>query len=117
MSIVWKKNCPNFLYALGEVRLTILPFIPDCFSFIINAINFFIYSLNGFVLKKKKKKAYALLVFFNQVPYMQLSHMIPRVNILSRKVILASINRVGGSGGVLRPQQGRRKTPKKIFSL
>ena len=66
MSIVWKKNCPNFLYALDEVRLTILPFIRDCFSFIINAINFFIYSLNGFVLKKKKKKKSLCIAGFLQ---------------------------------------------------
>ena len=34
--------------------------------------------------------------------------MIPRVNIISGKVSVASINRAGGSGGVLRPQQGVR---------
>ena len=33
-----------------------------------------------------------LLVFFNQVPYMQLSHMIPGVNIIDRKVSVASVN-------------------------
>ena len=41
------------------------------FSFVNNATNFFIHSLNRFVLKKKKKKklAYALLLFFNWMPF------------------------------------------------
>ena len=56
-----------------------------------------------------KKNAYGLLVFFNQIRYMQLSHMIPGVNIISRKVSVASFNGGGGSEGVLRPQG----TPKK----
>ena len=74
------------------------------FSLISNATNFFIHPLNRFVLKKKN--AYALLVFLNWVPYMQLSHMIPGVNIIGRKVSVASVNGAGGSGGVLRPQKG-----------
>ena len=37
---------------------------------------------------------------------LQLSHMIPGVNIIRRKVSIASINRAGGSGGSLRPQRG-----------
>ena len=49
------------------------------------------------------KNAYELLVFFNWVPYMQPSHMIPGVNIISRKVSVSSVNGTGGSGGVLRP--------------
>ena len=59
--------------------------------------------LNRFALKKN---AYGSLVFFNQVPYMQLSHMIPGVNIISRKVSVASVNGVWGSGGVLRTPVG-----------
>ena len=59
--------------------------------------------LNRFVLKKN---AYGLLVSFNRVPYMQLSHMIPGVNIISRKVIVASVNGAGESGGALRPPRG-----------
>ena len=47
---------------------------------------------------------YGLLVFFNWVPHMQLSHMIPGVNIIGRKVSVVIINGAGGSGGVLRPQ-------------
>ena len=47
-----------------------------------------------------------LLVFFNQVPYMQISDMIPEVNIIGRKVSVASVNGAVGSGGVLRSQQG-----------
>ena len=53
-------------------------------------MDFFIHSLNGFVLKKKN--AYALLVFINLVPYLQLSHIIPGVNIMGRKVSVASVN-------------------------
>ena len=44
---------------------------------------------------------------------MQLSHMIPGVNIIGRKVSVANINGAGGRGGevsrkpgVLKPQQG-----------
>ena len=39
---------------------------------------------------------------------MQISDMIPGVNIIGGKVIVASINGAGGSGegGVLRPQRG-----------
>ena len=37
---------------------------------------------------------------------MQPSHMIEGVNVIRRKVNLASINGAGGSGGVLRPQWG-----------
>ena len=43
---------------------------------------------------------------------MQLPHMIPGVNIIDRKVSIATINEACGSGGVLRPQQGfRRQSP------
>ena len=84
------------------------------FFFISNATNFFIHSLNRFVLKKN---AYGLLVFFNWVPYMQLSHMISGVNITDKKVIVASVNRPGRPGGVLRPKQGTSRAPKKIFRL
>ena len=78
------------------------------FSLISNATSFFIHPLNRFVLKKN---VYALLVFLNRVPCIQLSRMIPGVNIVGRKVSVASINRVGeerggGSGGSLRPQWG-----------
>ena len=40
-----------------------------------------------------------MLVFFNWVPYIQLSHMNPGVNIINKKVSLASFNGAGGSGG------------------
>ena len=43
------------------------------------------------------------MVFFNQVPYMQISDMILGVNIISGKVNIASVNGAGGSGGILRP--------------
>ena len=72
-----------------------MPFIPGRFSFISNATNFFIHSLNGFVLKKKKN-AYALLVFINLAPYMQLSHMIPGVNIIGRKSACSERQRCWG---------------------
>ena len=55
-SKVWKKNCPNFLYTLykaGRKTVIIFLFILGCFfSFVSNTTNFFIYSLNRFVLKK-----------------------------------------------------------------
>ena len=43
-----------------------------------------------------------MLVFFNRVPYMQLSHIIPGVNINGEKVSIANVNGAGRSGGVLR---------------
>ena len=79
------------------------PFIPGRLSFLSNATNFFIHSLNRFVLKQN---AYGLLVVFNWVCYMPLSLIIPGVNIISKKVSVASINGAGGSEGVLRSQQG-----------
>ena len=80
---------------MKKIGVNIYPFILGHFSFISNAANFFNHSLNRFV---SKKNAYELLVFFNQVPYMQLSHMITGVNIIGRKVSVASINGVGGGG-------------------
>ena len=81
-----KKNCSNFFYIhyikLRESRSHHFSIRSWPFPFISNATNFFIYSLNRFVLKKN---AYALLVFFNQVSYMQLSHMIRGVNISAEK--------------------------------
>ena len=49
----------------------------------------------GFFLKKD---AYAFVVFFNQVPYRQISDMIYGVNMTSRKVSVVSVNRAGGGG-------------------
>ena len=47
-----------------------------------------------------KKNGFALLGFFSWVPYMQILDM----NIISSgKVSIVSVNRAGGSGGVLRP--------------
>ena len=103
-----EEKCPNFfmytIKSLKKVRVIIFSFIPGYFSFISNAMKFFIHSLNRFVLKKKK--AYGLLVFFNWVPYMSLSHMILGVNIIGRKMSVVSINGAGGYGGVLRTQRG-----------
>ena len=47
-----------------------------------------------------------MLVFFNPVPYMQLSDMIPEVNIIGRKLNIVIVNEAGRSGEVLRPQWG-----------
>ena len=58
-------------------------------------------SLNRFVFVVfffKKKDAYALVVFFNQVPYRQISGMIYGVNMTSRKVSVVSVNRGRGGG-------------------
>ena len=60
-------------------------------------------SLNRFVFVVVfflKKDAYALVVFFNQVPYRQISDMIYGVNMTSRKVSVVSVNRAGGGGGL-----------------
>ena len=53
---------------LEEVRVIIFSLFLSRFCSVSNAINFFIHSLNRFVLKKT---TYALLLFFNWVPYMQ----------------------------------------------
>ena len=56
--------------------------------------------------KYSLKDLYMLLIFFNRVPYMPISDMISEVNIISRKVSIASTNGASESGGVLRRQQG-----------
>ena len=91
------------IFKKPKTNVFILHLLTFYFSLISNATNFFIHSLNRFILKKN---TYALLVFFDWVPYMQLSQMIPGVNIIDRKVSVASVNRAGGSGGVLRPHSG-----------
>ena len=53
---------------LEKVRVIIFPFIISHFSFVSNAKNFFIHSLNRFAFNKT---AYTFLAFFNKVPYMQ----------------------------------------------
>ena len=58
------------------------------FSFFSKAMNFFILSTGLFF----KKSAYALLVFLSWLPFMQISDIILGVNIISRKVSLASAN-------------------------
>ena len=84
VSKIWKKNCPNwFIYKVQSSKkagVNIFPFILGHFSFANNATNFFIHSLNKFILKKN---SYRLLVFFSQVPYIILSHIIPVMNIIS----------------------------------
>ena len=47
---------------------------------------------NFSVKNDQKKMLTSCCFFFNRVPYMQLSHMIPEVNIISRKVRIAGIN-------------------------
>ena len=39
------------------------------------------------------------------MPFMELSHMIPGVNIISGKLSISSVNGAGTSGGVLSPQR------------
>ena len=48
------------------------------------------------------------------MPYMQLSHMIPGMNIIGRKESVASVNRAGGGLGVVWDPSG---APKKTFRL
>ena len=72
------------------------------FSFFSKAMNFFILSTGLFF----KKSAYALLVFLSWLPFMQISGIILGVNIISRKVSLASANGAWWFKGVLRLQPG-----------
>ena len=105
-SRVGKKNCPNFLYWLYKPREIIFPFILGRFSFISNATNFFIHSLNRFLWKKKNCLRVARVL--QLVPYMQISDMILEVNIISRKVSVASFYRAGGLGVFWEPREGFR---------
>ena len=53
-SKVWKKIVLIFLYTLYKARKKVIfIFIPGYFSFISNAMNFLIHSLNRFDFKKK----------------------------------------------------------------
>ena len=65
------------------------------------------------------KNAYTLLVFFNRLPYMQISEMLPRVIIIGGKVSVVNINGFYRSGSVLRPQREFQGVEhgKKIFRL
>ena len=119
-SKVCKKNCLSFLYTLYKAQRKLeSTFLCSFFaifpSLIMQRISVFILQTGLFW----KKNVYKLLVFFNWVPYMQLSHMIPGVNIIGGKLSIVSINRAGRSVGVLRPQQSFRgaQLPKKIFRL
>ena len=53
--------------------------------------------------KKRKEKEKLLMIFFSRVPNMQISNVIPGVNIIARKVSIVGINGAGGSRGVRRP--------------
>ena len=59
--------------------------------------------LNQFKKKKRKEKEKLLMIFFSRVPNMQISNVIPGVNIIARKVSIVGINGAGGSRGVRRP--------------
>ena len=100
MSKVWEKIVLILLYTLYKAGVINFPFIPDCFFFFSIAASLFIHSANRFVLKKKN--VYVLLVFFNWVPYMQLSQMIRGLNQIVRKGSVASINKAEGGLGVFR---------------
>ena len=101
-STVWKKNC-LFIYNVQSWKKVgvIFPVILGRFSFASHATSFFIHSLSSFFLS-----AYTLLFSFTRVSYLQISDMIPGMNIIDGKVSAASFNGAGGSGGVLRSQQG-----------
>ena len=47
-----------------------------------------------------------MLVFYNWLLYIQISDVIPGVNIIGRKARIVSVNGAGGSGGVLRNPAG-----------
>ena len=116
---LWKKNCPNFLHTMYKVGRKLEsvshPFLAVLSSSVMQQISSFFKQVCFFL----KKNAYMFLFFFNRVPYMQISGLIPGANIIGRKVNVASINREWGSGSVLRPQQGfyGADHPKKMFRL
>ena len=65
-----KKLFYFFLYTVSkEIRIIIFSYILSRFSFVSNATNFCVHFLNWFVFEET---AYALLVFFNRVPCMQI---------------------------------------------
>ena len=103
-SKVWGKNGPNFLYtlykSLKKVGVTIFSFILGRFSFVSNATNFFIHSLNRFILKRK------CLHVAGSFQSVALYATITGVNIIGRKVNVANVNGAGWSGSILRPQRG-----------
>ena len=74
-----------------------------CYS---NATNFFIHPNKQICLFFLKKNALALLVFFNRLPYLQISYMLPRLTVIGGKMSVASIHGTRGSGGVQIPLQG-----------
>ena len=104
-SKVWKKIVLIFLYTLYKARKKVIfIFIPGYFSFISNAMNFLIHSLNRFDLKKKC----LCNAGFSQLGalYAIITHD-PKSECNGRKLsVVSSVNRAGGSGGVLRPQWG-----------
>ena len=74
LSMCGKRIVLIYLYTLYKAqRMSDFFFLLICsrFSFVSNATNFFIHSLNRFVLKKG---AYLLLVLFNLVPFSILVH-------------------------------------------
>ena len=94
-SKIWEKDCASFLYTLYKARKSQsqhFPFILDQFSFVSNAMNFFIHSLNRFVL-------YLRVADFLQsgALYATITHD-PQVNITDGKVSIVSVNKACGSG-------------------
>ena len=92
------------LYTERKKVVVIFPVNLDRFSFLSNATNFFNHSLNRLVFFEKN--AYVLPVSIGRVPYLQISGMIPRVNIVGTKVSVVSINGAGGSGVFREPSRG-----------
>ena len=114
-SKVWKKNCSNFLYTMykaGRKSELFCHSVLTVFSFLVmQQISSFLKEVLFFFWKN----IYTLLVFFNHVPYVQISDMIPGVNTISRKVNIGSVNRAGGLGVFWGPSRGFKgqSTPRK----
>ena len=97
VSKVWKKNCPNFVYTMYKAGRKLKSFSHPSlaiFPLLVMQQIFLILKQVCFFLKQCLHVA----VFFNWVPYIQISGMIPGMNKINGKVSVASIYRTGGLG-------------------
>ena len=105
-SKVWKKKCTNFLYKWVKVAESWSYFsIHSWLFFLCYWCNKFLHSL----LKQAcffNKSAYALLVFFNRVTYMQISYMIPVVNTIGRKMSIRASTELWSLEVIWDPSRG-----------
>ena len=112
-SKVWKKSCPNFSYRMYKVGRKLESSFSHSFlvifpSLVMWQISLFFKHVCLFVCLFVCLNAYAFLVFFNQVPHMQVADMIQGVNTISGKVSVVTVNRAGGSAVLRDPSGGFR---------